>query len=123
LLFDLLAGLAFNAERGYRTRFETLDSDLFSTLLTDTIIATAQPPQRILNFESVALTGANTENLVYVRFHRRPIRGIWKIPVFVHVFHSLAGFRAEFLHPLIQEVTKKFAFALGHFRLAYLSLD
>src|SRR4029077_17133360 len=67
LLFDLLAGLAFHSEGGYRTSLETLDSDLFSTFLTDTIIAVVQPPQRLLNFEDqLAFTVANTQDRVSI---------------------------------------------------------
>src|SRR5262245_26491130 len=117
-LFDLLAGLASNAERGDRTRLEPLDSDLFSTFFTDTVVAVIESPERFLNLEDqLTFTVANTQHRVSVRLHGCSVGRIWKISVFVHVFHSFAGFRTELLHPLVQKVSKEFKFLVSHFRL------
>src|SRR5262245_59649927 len=119
--FDLLAGLAFNAEGGYRTRLETLNSDLFSTFLADTVTTFVEPSQRLLDLEDqFALTITNPQNRVSIRFHGRSVGGIWKIFVLVHILHILAGFRTELLHPLVQKISKQFGFLIGHCRLASL---
>jgi hypothetical protein len=118
-LFDLLAGFTSNAECGYRTGLETLDSDLFAAFLADTILAGVKSPERLLNLEDqFTLAIADTQNRVSARFHRRSIGGIRKILIFIHVFNGLAGFRAELLEPLVQEFTKKVYFLLGHGSLA-----
>jgi hypothetical protein len=41
-LFDLLAGLASNAERGYWTCLEAVDSDLFSTFFADPVVTVVE---------------------------------------------------------------------------------
>src|SRR5882724_1402098 len=110
-LFDLLAGLASNAERGYWTCLEALDSDVFSTFFADTVVTVVEPPQRFLNLEDqFTFTVANAQHRVSVRFHRRSVGRIWKILVFIHILHSFAGFRTELLHTLVKEVSKQFNF-------------
>ena len=67
---NLLAGLASNTERGYRTRLEPLDSDLFSTFFADTVVAVVEPSQGFLNLEDqFTFTVSNAQHRVSVRLH------------------------------------------------------
>ena len=70
-------------------------------------IAVVEPPQRFLHLEDqFTFTVAYTQNRVSVRFHGCPIGGIWKILRLRPCSHSFACFRTEFLHPLVQKISK-----------------
>src|SRR5919108_3762266 len=65
--FKLLACLSFYAERGLGARFEAFDTDIFSALFANTIVAHVESSQRFLNLkDELTLTVANTQHRVAV---------------------------------------------------------
>ena len=79
LLFFFLAGLAFNAQGGYRPGFKPLHADLFSAGLADAIYAAVDPRNGIIDlFEQFLFSSAESEDEVIVEFSHGLIRGIGK---------------------------------------------
>ena len=82
-LFFFLAGLAFNAKRGYGPGLKPLQADLVSACFTDTILAAVDPRKGLIDLlKQLLLSPPQPEDKVVVELSHRLVGGIGKAFLF-----------------------------------------
>ena len=102
-LGNFLVGLAIDTKGRHRASLEAFNADLFAALFADAEFTGFQSLQSLLDLEDqLSLAIAYSQDRISVGFHGSAIAGIGEILILIHIVKRLAGFRPEFLDPLVQ---------------------